>query len=86
MNMQYNKIIEFKKEQLEKAKNYALSRNGTCLSSEYIDFYSKLEWSCNVQGHSNWLSSYCNIVANSSWCPQCNKIKKKPFIKIRMDY
>ena len=75
--MQYNKSIEFKNEQLQKAKNYALSMNGQCLSSQYININEKLEWECHNPKHTNWLSSYRKIVTKNSWCRECVKEKIK---------
>lgn len=69
--MQYNKTPEFKKEQLEKAKKYALSKNGECLSNEYINFYTPLVWKCHNLNHNSWIASYNSIVAKNSWYPEC---------------
>ncbi len=69
--MQYNKSIEFKNEQLQKAKNYALSMNGQCLSSQYININEKLEWECHNPKHTNRLSAYRKIVTKYSWCREC---------------
>lgn len=75
--MQYNKSPEFKRKQLEKAKIYAISNNGQCLSNEYINFYAPLVWQCDKLNHTNWIASYCSIVSKNSWCPECIKEKIK---------
>ena len=79
--MQYNKSPEFKKEQLQKAKIYAMSNSGQCLSNEYINFYTPLVWKCKNINHTNWIASYNSIVSKTSWYPEC--IKEKINIKIK---
>jgi hypothetical protein len=56
-------------EYLEKAKEYAISKGGKCLSTEYITQNKKLTWKCN--NHGSWESDYGNVVSNKRWCPTC---------------
>jgi hypothetical protein len=46
----------------------AKSRNGICLSKEYISVIKKLKWKCS-EGH-QWDTTPQSIM-NGSWCPQC---------------
>lgn len=46
----------------------ANSRNGECLSDEFIDAKTKLKWKCS-EGHT-WESTPDNI-KSGSWCPYC---------------
>lgn len=55
---------------LELAKIHALSKDGECLSKEYINSKAKLEWKCNNSKHSSWFASYYSVI-NRTWCPEC---------------
>jgi Zn finger protein HypA/HybF involved in hydrogenase expression len=48
----------------------ALTRGGNCLSKEYIDAKTKLEWQCKA-GHS-WFATP-NHIKNGTWCPTCSQ-------------
>uniref|UniRef100_UPI004047EE3D zinc-ribbon domain-containing protein n=1 Tax=Algoriphagus sp. TaxID=1872435 RepID=UPI004047EE3D len=50
----------------------ALTRGGNCLSKEYIDAKTKLEWQCKA-GHS-WFATP-NHIKNGTWCPNCAGIE-----------
>jgi hypothetical protein len=58
----------------------ALDRGGKCLSKDYKNANSKLDWVCS-KGH-NW-SARANHIKRGSWCPDCRKLtgKKKTFIR-----
>ena len=56
---------------LQRMKNIAISRNGVCLSEEYFNVKSKLEWKCNLCNH-KW-ESIPNSILRGSWCPKCSK-------------
>ncbi|MFJ8103913.1 hypothetical protein [Lysinibacillus sp. NPDC096212] len=57
---------------IEDMQEIADERNGKCLSTEYINNQTPLEWEC-LYGH-RWMSTPNNI-KNGSWCRQCH-IKK----------
>lgn len=57
-----------KKRTIEDMKRLAQSRNGKCLSSEYINNKVKLLWQCK-EGHT-WEARPDNIV-HGQWCPVC---------------
>jgi hypothetical protein len=59
---------------LEFFKNLAISKNGECISSEYIACNKKLKFKCS-SGHI-WETKPYYLVNNNSWCPQCNKSHK----------
>jgi hypothetical protein len=61
-------------EYLEKAQDYALYKGGKCLSVEYIDQKTDMEWKCDDDSHPFWISSYKNVVARDLWCPKCRDI------------
>lgn len=57
---------------LAKAKEYAKSRGGECLATEYNNKSEKLEWKCNNPDHPSWIRSM-EIINKNSWCPKCAK-------------
>lgn len=59
-------------EQLERAKQYAISKGGQCLSTEYIP-KQKLIWKCREIDHQSWLARMSSVInsKNSTWCPEC---------------
>ena len=59
---------------LEFFKTLAISKNGECLSTEYIACDKRLKFKCSL-GHI-WETKPYYLVNNNSWCPQCNKSRK----------
>lgn len=55
------------------AKELASQHNGKCLSEEYINSSSKLEWKCSKLHI--WEATY-NQVQSNHWCPECGGTKK----------
>lgn len=53
--------------------NLASSRNGKCLSTEYVNSKSKLLWECE-KGH-QWEARYDNI-DQGQWCPECRYLQQ----------
>ena len=53
---------------IEIAKALAASKDGECLSDEYINAKSHLKWKCS-KGHV-WTASYDNV-SRGKWCPYC---------------
>lgn len=51
----------------------AATRNGKCLSSEYIKSNSKYKWECEY-GHT-WMAVYSSV-KQGAWCPECVGKKK----------
>jgi len=52
------------------AKTLAFSRNGECLSSEYIVNKTPLQWKCN-NGHI-WSANLNKVKDRNDWCPYCH--------------
>lgn len=61
------------KDALLKAKDYAVSRGGECLSTEYINAQKNLTWKCSNKNHNSWEATYTNMVIRNHWCPECGK-------------
>lgn len=59
----------FKLRQLEDAQEIARSRNGECLSTEYVSAKEGLRWRC-FEGH-EWVTGMDNIRSHQSWCKRC---------------
>lgn len=57
---------------LEKMKQVAKERGGSCLSESYRGVGVKLEWKCR-EGHA-WLSTP-NAILGGRWCPKCAGVK-----------
>jgi hypothetical protein len=66
-----------KEQRLRIAQDYAISRNGSCLSSEYINNKEKMTWKCSSNEHPSWQSNFDNIVNKKSWCIHCSGKKPK---------
>ena len=62
---------ESQKQRLVIAQEYAKNRNGLCLSNEYIDDKTKMEWKCHNPNHSSWFTTYRTAVKNNGWCNVC---------------
>jgi hypothetical protein len=55
----------------EKAQEYAQSRNGECLSTEYVNAKTKMRWKCDNLEHPIWESTFESIVSREQWCKKC---------------
>ncbi len=58
------------KEYYKEMQKIAKNKGGKCLSSEYINNYSKMLWECE-EGH-QWEAT-ANNIKSESWCPYCAK-------------
>ena len=77
-------IIKGKQKRLsiEEMQEIAKSRNGECLSTEYVNNNTKLKWKCE-HGH-EW-EAIPNKIKSGQWCPECagkNKTKEEWFEEI----
>ena len=59
----------------------AEKHNGKVLSSDFINFKTKLKFEC-VKGH-QWFADPRNIIYHNSWCPQCDKSHKLSLSQIK---
>lgn len=55
---------------LDRAIEHAKLRGGLCLSQEYINNSTKMEWQCG-NNHPTWLSTFSNVLGGGTWCPEC---------------
>ncbi|CAG8801572.1 6559_t:CDS:2, partial [Racocetra persica] len=69
---------------IEDARQIAISRNGKCLSTEYINSYSYLFWYCS-KGY-EFLASLHHIKISNSWCSKCAKKRENLCRKIITKY
>jgi hypothetical protein len=67
---------------LKQAQQIAQSKNGTCLSTVYINSHAPMKWKCSNQNHSYWMASFSNV-KRSSWCPECGA-KHLSEIRVRL--
>lgn len=58
-----------KDQRLKKAKNVAAFKGGECLSTEYTNSASNMQWRC-ANGHT-FEATYNNVVNNHTWCRKC---------------
>lgn len=54
---------------LEQCQELAISKGGKCLSTEYKNTKTKMNWQCS-DGH-EWTARFSDI-KKGSWCPQCS--------------
>ena len=50
-------------------QSHAAALGGLCLSAEYLNNRTKMQWQCQ-EGH-GWLASPHSILIQGSWCPEC---------------
>ena len=74
---------ECQKLTIEEMQQIAVARGGECLSSTYINAYTKLEWKCKV-GHT-WWAKPDSIKYHKTWCPFCANEQKKFVIRKKYD-
>ena len=60
---------------IEDMQRIAISKNGKCLSTEYLGYKKKLKWECE-NGHT-WDVSPELVLRNNIWCKKC-KTEKVP--------
>ena len=83
-----------KRHGISKMQRIAKERGGKCLSKEYKNIFTKLDWECS-RGH-RWTASSVGIIHQKQWCPVCSggsaerlcrlffeNIFNKKFLKIR---
>ncbi|WP_157656411.1 hypothetical protein [Burkholderia ubonensis] len=63
--------VERRRLGIEKMHELAAARGGSCLSTEYINRGTPLQWQCS-SGHC-WWTTPGSVVAGS-WCPICSAI------------
>lgn len=61
-----------KKGVLKECQRVAKERGGACLSEEYINAKTPLEWICQ-NGH-DWEAPSDDVLRKGTWCQECNLI------------
>jgi len=54
---------------IDTAREYALSKEGKCLSSEFINVHKKLIWEC--KNNHIWSGSFHSVADRDTWCWKC---------------
>ena len=67
---------------IDEAITIAHYRNGKCLSTQYTDSLTKMQWECEL-GH-QWQASY-NQIQSGGWCPKCFENNRGQKKKIGID-
>jgi thiol-disulfide isomerase/thioredoxin len=65
---------------IQEIQDLAKSRDGVCLSTEYINYNTKLKWQCK-EGHV-WEATSSHI-KSGSWCPYCAGMVKSTIEKMQ---
>lgn len=63
-------------ERLSQAKEFAKSKNGTCLTDTPIKSNDLVLWKCENEQHQSWNAKHDSVVKLGSWCPECSLIKR----------
>ncbi len=59
---------------IEEAQQIAISRDGRCLSTTYVNGKEHLEWLCG-KGHT-WFACLNKVKNSKTWCPDCSPTKQ----------
>ena len=62
------------KHTIKEMREMAKMRSGKCLSTQYVNIYTKLKWQCDKKHR--WNASPGNVI-KGSWCPICAVEKRK---------
>ncbi len=65
---------------INEMRQLAVNRGGSCLSSNYVNTLTHLQWICS-KGH-QWKTSPASIISGT-WCPVCSGTKKKTLEEIK---
>lgn len=68
---------------IEEMQQLAISRGGKCLSTEYLNSWTKLRWQCAL-GHA-WEATPAHV-KDSTWCPECFYLSQCRSDKARKKY
>jgi hypothetical protein len=55
---------------LKECQDLAISKGGECLSKEYINIKTKMQWKCK-ENHT-WFANFKNIKYQDTWCLKCS--------------
>jgi hypothetical protein len=68
-----NRVGKNARGKIDNMKLFATKRGGKCLSKEYSNNRTNLQWQCK-KGH-KWFARPDNITINNRWCPFCSESK-----------
>jgi glutaredoxin len=68
------------RDSIEKMRDLASNRGGKCLSREYVNSKTRLEWEC-AEGHRWWTAPV--TVGGGSWCPVCAHTQRLTLAEFR---
>lgn len=61
------------KNALQQARDYAISKGGHCLSTDYLNTKTNMKWKCDEESHEEWQATFDSVVRRGSWCRECGK-------------
>ena len=53
---------------IKECQEFAKTKNGKCLSTEYKNSKAKMSWQCSEKH--TWITTF-NSIKNGTWCPRC---------------
>jgi hypothetical protein len=59
---------------IDECREFAISKNGECLSDEYVNSSTKMRWRCS--DNHEWEATFNNI-KSGRWCPYCSGYKSE---------
>lgn len=72
------------KHSIQEMQALARSHGGECVSSEYVDTRTKLQWRCE-RGHA-WSTRPAVIIRGGGWCPLCANLERSKKRGKRLKY
>lgn len=67
------------KKDLAECQQFAIDKGGECLSTEYINCNTPMQWKCSI-GHT-WYVKFSSVKGSNSWCPSCSIINSRLTLK-----
>ena len=56
---------------IEDMQALAEEQGGKCISTEYVNSETHLEWKCSNDDHPSWLATPHSVKNKGSWCKKC---------------
>lgn len=67
---------------IKRCKQIAIKRNGLCLSKNYINAQTHMNWWCNKH-HLKWRSTAAEVIISGTWCPKCGHERAVEMRKVK---
>ena len=64
---------------IDDMQTFAARRGGACMSTEYVNSYTKLSWRC-TEGHT-WEATSQRVLGGT-WCPRCSRHERWTFDRL----